>query len=393
MPKNISSTLLWSVVATALLGISYLWINDSVQHEAEDDDHQDITEEIVLLTPDQITASGIFIDSAKAGILQKKINSPGKVILNADRIAHLYPKVGGVAKESRKNLGEKVKSFETLAVLESQEAAEIKSNYLAALQKEKYALTVLQMEQTLYDKGHAVISEYESSLNNYSEAHLALEVSKQKLFAFGLTQTEISNLPHTDPAKLRFYELRAPFEGSILSRHIALGEYISPSQEVYIMGDLSKLWVEISLYPQASQELSKGQPIEIRDISGRRGHAELLYLGSAINDETQRIQAIASLDNTEGLWQPGTFITAEIATTLIPVSLAVTQESIQKMDGQDCIFVSNEQGFEIRPVKIGRFDDHQIEILAGINEGEQYASKNSFLLKAEHEKNEAEHMH
>jgi len=393
MPKKISSLLPWGIVGIAALALIYFWIADTHSHVEELDDHDHEHEEIVLLTQEQIDAAGIKIDSAKPGILQKQLLSPGKIVLNADRIAHIYPKVGGIVKESRKNLGEKVKTLEAMAVLESQEAAEIKSAYLAALQKEKYTSNLLQLEQNLHDKGHSVLQEYVSSLNDSAEANLALEVTKQKLLAFGLTQTEIANLPNADPAKLRFYELRAPFEGNILNRHITIGELLSTASEVYTIGDLSKLWVEISLYPKNLQQLTKGQPVTIRDISGRNGQAELLYIGSAIDEETQRVQAVALLDNSEGLWQPGTFITAEIATEAVPVTIAISQESVQKIDGQECAFIVMEGGFEIRPIKTGRFDEKNIEVVSGIDEGEKYAATNSFLLKADHEKDEAEHMH
>ncbi len=393
MPKKISSILPWAIVAITALGLAYFWTSNKGVDEEEHHDHEDEHEEVVLLTPEQIDAAGIRIETAKPGFLQKKIISPGKIVLNADRIAHIYPKVSGIVKEARKNLGEKVKSYESIAVLESQEAAEIKSNYLSALQKEKYTLTMLQYEQNLFDKGHSVLQEYEGSLNGYAEAHLALEVAKQKLYAFGLTQTEITNIANSDPSKLRFYELRAPFEGSILNRHITVGELLSTSSEVYTIGDLSKLWVEISLYPTSLQDLSKGQLVTIKDISGRNGNAELLYIGSAIDEETQRVQAIALLDNNDGKWQSGTYVTAEIATETIPIAISICQEAVQKIDGQDCAFIATERGFDIRPIKIGRSDEQYVEVVSGIEENENYAANKSFLLKADHEKDEAEHMH
>ena len=393
MPKKIPSILPWSVVALAALALTFFWLTDTKQDEHDDHDHDHEHEEVITLNPQQIEAAGIRIQAAQAGQLQEHVMSPGKIILNADRIAHIYPKVSGVAKEVRKNLGESVKGFETIALLESQEAATIKAAYLAALQKEKYSLTMLQLEQNLSDKGVSVLQEYETSLNKYEKARLALEVSKQNLYALGLTQREIENLPKAEASTLRFYELRAPFEGNILTRHITIGELLSPSSEVYTIGDMSKLWVEISLYPQNLPKLSKGQNIALRDMNGRTGEAELLYMGSAIDEDTRRIQAIALLDNSEGQWQPGTFVTVTIASDTVSVPLAISKDAVQKMDGQDCAFIVNETGFEIRPIKIGRTDGSIIEVLSGIAEGEHYAASNSFLLKAEHEKDEAEHMH
>lgn len=393
MPKKISTIYIWSGVALAALALTFFWIADSKPHSEEDHDHHEEHEEFILLTPEQIDSAGIKIESAKAGLLQEVITSPGKIVLNADRIAHIYPKVSGTAKETRKNLGEEVKGFESLALLESQEVAAIKIAYLAALQEEKYALTLLKLEQNLHDKGLSVIQEYETSVNNYEKAHLAVTIARQNLYSLGFTQNEIADLPTADVSTLCCYDLRAPFDGNILSRHITIGELISPTSEIYTIADLNKLWVEVSLYPQRLPLPEKGQSIELRDTNGRTGKAELLFIGSTIDEDTRRIQAIALLENSDGQWQPGTFVTATIATAAIPVPLAISREAVQKIDGQECAFIAKETGFEIRPIKTGRSDDNTIEVLSGIEEGERYAATNSFILKADHEKDEAEHMH
>lgn len=379
-------------MALSTLGLTIFWIADSKSHSHDEHEH-DEHEEFVVLTPEQIDSAGIKIESAKSGLLQELVISPGKVVLNADHIAHIYPKVSGTAKETRKNLGEEVKGFETLALLESQEVATIKIAYLAALQEEKYALTLLQHEQNLHNKGLSILQEYETAVNNHEKAHLAVTIARQNLHSLGFTQNEIDNLPTADVSTLCCYELRAPFDGNVLSRHITIGELISPTSEIYTIADLSKLWVEVSLYPQKQPLPEKGQAITLRDTNGRTGHAELLYIGSAIDEDTRRIQAIALLDNSDGQWQPGTFVTATIATTAIPVPLAISREAVQKIDGQECAFIAKETGFEIRPIKTGRSDDNSIEIISGIEEGEKYAATNSFILKADHEKDEAEHMH
>lgn len=394
MAKNNSTIFIWSGVALAALALAYFWNADSESHSNEEHDpHHEEHEEFIVLSPEQIEAAGIKIEPAKEGILQEQITSPGKIVLNADRIAHIYPKVSGTAKETHKNLGEEVKTSESLALLESQEIAALKIAYLTALQEEKYALTLLQLEQNLHNKGLSVLQEYESSVNNYEKAHLAVTIAKQSLLSLGMTEYEIKNLPTTDISTLCCYELYAPFNGNILSRHITIGELLSPASEIYSIADLSNLWVEISLYPQRMSLPEKGQPIELRDTNGRIGKAELLYIGSTIDEETRRIQAIAILDNREGQWQPGTFVTATITTSAIPVPLAITKESIQKIDGQECAFIATETGFEIRPIKTGRSDENMIEIVSGMENGERYAATNSFILKAEHEKDEAEHMH
>ena len=74
------------------------------------------------------------------------------------------------------------------------------------------------------------------------------------------------------------------------------------------------------------------------------------------------------------------------------MTLLVPKEAIQNVDGQDVIFISEKDGFAVRPITTGRSDDRQQEVLDGLTVGETYACKNTFLLKAELKKDEAEHM-
>ena len=167
---------------------------------------------------------------------------------------------------------------------------------------------------------------------------------------------------------------------------------LNTGSEVFEIADLSTLWVEISLYPRDGISLQSGSPVQIIDTSGRTAIASLQYIGSTIDPETRRVKAIAEIDNQSGEWQPGTFVKAIITTKKIPVDLAITQ-AVQKIDGEPCCFIATDEGFEIRPIQIGRSDDMYVEVIEGIISGERYAATHSFLLKADHEKDEAEHMH
>jgi len=393
MFNKINPLALLAISALGAIIVYVLWTTDlSQNHHAENEEEQE-HEEFIVLTPEQMQAAGIEIQTAAPGKIQKIIHSPGKIVLNADAIAHIHPKVAGIAASVRKNLGENVKEGELLAVLESREIAETKTAYITALKKQQLAETVLQQEQNLKDKHISSLQDYQNTVSASDSARLELELAKQHLQALGLTDIDIAALPDADPSMLRMYEIRSPFKGTVLSRHITNGELLQIEDEVFVIADLNKLWVEISLYPQDLQDMRKGQTIQITDSNGRNGKAELLYKSPIIDDDTRRAKAIALLDNSKGEWNPGTFVTANSGAETIAIPLLITKEAVQKVDGEDCAFIMTDSGFEIRPIKLGRSDGKCYEVLSGMEAGESYAAKNTFLLKAEHEKDEAEHMH
>lgn len=388
--KSANITLL-CVFSLAMSAAFVLWkVDDEPAFDAHE--HEHTHEEFVVLTEEQRDAAGISIQKATAGNLQKIIHSPGKICLNEDRVAHLYPKVEGIAKEVNKNLGESVRADEVIATLESREIAEARTTFLTALKKVQQTSTYLQQEQNLIDKGISSLQDYQIALHNSDEAQLNLELAKQKLHILGMLEAEIAVLPKTDPSQLRVFHIKAPFQGTILSRHITTGEFLKTDSETYVIGDLNNLWVDISFYPQDLPLVSKGQMIEIVDANGHQGSAQILYLSPVIDDATRRAKAIASLDNSEGKWHPGTFITAKTPAESVPVNLTITKDAVQNIDGENCAFIYTENGFEVRPVKLGRCDGKHWEVLSGIEQNESYASQNTFLLKADYKKDEAEHM-
>ncbi|HKO90248.1 MAG TPA: efflux transporter periplasmic adaptor subunit, partial [Polyangiaceae bacterium] len=107
------------------------------------------------------------------------------------------------------------------------------------------------------------------------------------------------------------------------------------------------------------------------------------------------------LKNPGAAWRPGLFVTAEVVVDQGPAAVVVEEEAVQTVEGQEVVFVQQADGFDARPVQLGRRGaaaggerpGRVIEIVAGINAGERYVSKNSFTLKAELGKSEAGHEH
>jgi cobalt-zinc-cadmium efflux system membrane fusion protein len=120
---------------------------------------------------------------------------------------------------------------------------------------------------------------------------------------------------------------------------------------------------------------------------------KLIFVSPVIDPETRSAKAIIELDNADGAWRPGTFVNADISTSTQDAALRIPKDSVQVIDGKSVVFVQNTDGFEPREVKVGRTDSQHIEILSGLRPGESIATSNTFTLKAELGKSEAEHEH
>src|SRR3546814_166975 len=116
---------------------------------------------------------------------------------------------------------------------------------------------------------------------------------------------------------------------------------------------------------------------------------------SPILDETTRLAGgIAVIDNRAGQWRVGEPVTAAIQLAGSgPASLLVPQSAVQTVEGRSTVFVRTDHGFKATPVTLGSPNGDNVVVTSGLKGHEQLAGPNSFTLKAELGKGEAEHGH
>ena len=192
---------------------------------------------------------------------------------------------------------------------------------------------------------------------------------------------------------MQSYPLASMIDGVVTAREANLGEQTN-GRTLLVVEDLSSVWVELSLFPQDVPQVQIGQKVHVfnasRDVSSE---GELSYIAPRGNSSNQTVLARVPLQNPQQRWTPGQFIVGEIILSEARVPLLVKTEALQNVENNPVIFVKSEEGFEPRPVQIGRSDGQSTEILAGLVNGETYVTKNSFVLKSELGKEDAEHGH
>jgi cobalt-zinc-cadmium efflux system membrane fusion protein len=112
-----------------------------------------------------------------------------------------------------------------------------------------------------------------------------------------------------------------------------------------------------------------------------------------LNQETRSARVIATMDNKGLVWRPGSFATAQVIVEEIPVDIRLPRAALQTLKGEQVVFVRTKQGFEKRDVVLGKQDDSAVEVVFGLDPGDEVAVANSFVVKAELGKAEAEHAH
>jgi cobalt-zinc-cadmium efflux system membrane fusion protein len=342
---------------------------------------------VVKLTQDEIEAAGIELAVVQSGTIAHRIVLPGAIIPHADRIARVAVKLSGTVAELRKRIGDPVSKDEVLAVLESREVAEAKSEYLAARLTNELQQDLFEREKILWDKKISTEQQFLRSRNQAAQAKMRSDITRQKLFALGLTEPEIANLPKEPEASLRRQEVRAPIAGRVVERKVDLGMAVGRDNletELFVIADLDRVWVELAASPADLPAIKEGQPVSVaaRGIPAK-ADGTIVFISPMLDKETRSARIVAEIGNSDGVWRPGSFVTAGIAVEEQSVSLAAPTSAIQTMGDAQVTFVRTSEGFQKRPVIVGQSDGRIVEVVSGLRHGDTIAVSNTFLLKAE----------
>ncbi len=358
------------------------------EHEGGDDDAGDeheeyIDENIVHLTDAEMKGLGIEIATAGPGNLQIQLDFPGEIRINADQMANVVPRMEGVVREVKKNLGDAVRKGEVMAVIESRELADVRASFHAAMERVELAEANYKREKRLWEKKITAEQEYLDARIALAEARIELTSAEQKLLALGFSTKYLKNLPHDPNETLTEYEIVAPFDGKVIEKDITLGEVLREDKVAFVVADLITVWVDLSIYQKDLPFVKHGQRVLISAGLGiPDAEGVISYLGPIVSDETRTALARVTLPNKEGQWRPGLFITARLVKEETPVTLLIPKAALQNLEGEACVFLYHREGFEPQNVRVGRTNKTHAEIVAGLKVGQSYVTKGAFELKA-----------
>ena len=232
-------------VASGTLGaLATIFLTAAHAHEAptETSKSEQHEEASMKLSDRQIAAGNFAIREVTAGTLSKRIVVPGTIVPSGERIAKVSVRLVGTVAELRKRLGDNVREGDVLAIIESREVADAKSQYLAAR-------VAFELQETLFNRSKSLFESKVSSENDYLRAktlfedmRIKFDVARQKLFALGLTSDQIAALPQQPVESLRLQELRAPMSGRIAERRVDLGSLVGregQESELFVIVDLA----------------------------------------------------------------------------------------------------------------------------------------------------------
>lgn len=339
----------------------------------------------VRLTEKQLLLNSIEVLTAGPARIKTTLLLQGEIKRNADKTVQVVPRVAGITETVAVNAGDKVRKGQLLAVISSQEIADMRSDLLAAQKKVGLARSTYAREKQLWEEKISAGQDYLQAQHDLQEAQINLDRVQQKLGAVGAGSR--------GEGQAR-YEIRSPIDGVITHKQISQGQVVNELEKIFEVADLSSVWVEMMIYAKDIGTVRVGQKVTVKAVAyAAEAVGTIAYVGALVGQQSRTAMARLVLNNVERNWLPGLPVNIELISDEVKVPLAVSVEGIQTLRDWTVVFGRYGEYFEARPLELGRRDDKHVEVLHGLSAGEKYAAGNSFLIKADIGKAGATHDH
>lgn len=427
---------------------------------------------VVQLPQESWAGAGIDMKPAEVAILAQKETLTGKITLNEDRVAHIFPLVSGRVDTVMVGLGDRVKKGQEMAIIESREVGQAmlqlvqdrlqlsfatrRNDWLQQVADNTQSLIGLIRANTPIDQVNAEmhtrpLGDYRQKLmsayiandtakknldrlaplqgqgivaarqifeaeaawtttraallslleqseqdvrqeairaeQHVEEIETRLAVDETTLKILGFEDAAITDIDPSQGSDLAHCPVPAPFDGTVISKDVALLEHVGPTNQILSVADLGTVWLVADVYEKHMPFLTQVENAEVTFHNAawpdKTFTAKVFYTGDIVNPDTRTISMRAVADNTDGLLKPGMFVTVDLPGAMKTSVLQVPRSAVFEHGGVPFVFVhAGGDAFERRDITRGRSTATTVEILSGISPGDAVVVSGGFALKS-----------
>lgn len=303
---------------------------------------------------------GVRIGQVEKGPLKMTIRAVGIVQPDETRIARVNIKTEGWVNKLFVNfVGQRVRKGDQLLSIYSPQFLSTQEELLTALRSER--LAGVPGQQAL------------------------AEAARRRLELWDVPPDEIEQLIAKGQARKDLI-LRSPIDGTVLERKVFENQYVTPEKELYVIGDLSTVWVQAQVYEYEIPHVELGQPATVRiaSLPDRQFTGKVVFVQPTVEQVTRTVRVRIELPNPEGIFKPGMFAEIEIAHDM-GEGLLVPTSAVLRLGDRDLAYrVEPNDHFVPVDVKLSpiQFGD-RYQVLEGLKEGDRIVTSANFLIDSE----------
>ncbi len=321
--------------------------------------------------------SQIEFAAAQKSSLAPVVSVTGTVTFDPERMAAVGARIAGRVRSINKLEGDEVKGGDILAEIESAELGQAQAALISARAHADAATVNEKREKELAEAHISSNREAELAEANAVSARSELVAAEQRVRALG-------GSPDGTAGILR---LASPIAGKVIERNVSRGQSVEATHTAFRVADLSRVWIQLAVFERQVAAIHKGDLVDLfpQSDAERKVKGSVAYVGDVIDLETRTAPIRVVVDHPEVPLRPGQSLLAKIHTSApLAASLVVARGAVTSVDGKPTLFISHDQlSVEPRSVQLGGQDGDNVEVLAGLEEGEKVAISGVFALKSE----------
>ncbi len=310
-------------------------------------------ENAVKIDPAVVQNLGVVTAKVERGPLWRRIDAVASIRVDDNRVAHINLRTNGwIERMTVKSAGERVRKGDLLLELYSPDLINAQEEYVRALSGGNPPL---------------------------------IRASRERLIALGLNEDQIEALRRSRKPQ-RLVKVYAPQDGIVSSLKMGEGMFVKPASTIMTLADLSQVWVLAEVFERQANWVAVGQPAEVRlpYLPGRVWDGKVEYIYPELNPKTRTLRVRLVFDNPGELLKPNMYGKAVIYGGPKWGVLSVPRQALIRSGSGDRLIIALGKGrFEAREVLVGIESGDWVEILEGVNEGEEVVTSAQFLIDSE----------
>ncbi|MGH7207014.1 MAG: efflux RND transporter periplasmic adaptor subunit [Nitrospiraceae bacterium] len=344
---------------------------------------------IVRVKPEMVAQAGIEVRPVIRGEFRTYRDFPGTVRPNENELAEITALVRGRVVDVYADFGQEVKAGTPLALLNSSELAMAQSSYLKAKAKLHVAEQAFERAKFLLKEKVIGRGEFQHRQGELIGSRAEAREARDRLQLLGMAEKDIRQLEGDETIRSKV-TIRAPFAGRIITRNVTMGEVVGTSEKLFVVADLSKVWVVANIpekdiqYIHRSADRDRSVEILLSAYPHEVFRGMITYVGDVLDPVTRTMRIRVEAPNPEGRLKPEMFASVRIYSHPEPNVLTIPSTAVQRDQGKAVVFVQlDDQQFAQRVVKLDSESGDLLKVLDGLQEGDQVVVNGAFVLKSE----------